>query len=153
MSVQEHPGIVDAYIRNEASLGRVTRLQEQVVPGLVELTTSPIEVIPKCNRPNRWRLIVDLSSPKGNSVNDGICSNFCSLTYTSVDDAVKMLQTLGKGALLAKLELKDAYRVVPVHPQDRPLLGMHWDKATWVDCTLPFGLRSAAKTSQQSQTG
>ena len=27
-------------------------------------------VIPKQNRPNNWRLIVDLSSPEGHSVND-----------------------------------------------------------------------------------
>ena len=34
-----------------------------------------------------------------------------------------MLQ-LGKGALLAKLDIQHAYRIVPVHPDDRHLLGM-----------------------------
>ena len=91
---------------------------------------------------NKWCLIVDLSSPKGCSVNDGIGSSFCSLSY---DDAVSLLHTLGKGALMAKLDLKDAYRVVPVHPQDRPLLGMQWAEGIFIDASLPFGLRSAPK--------
>ena len=33
---------------------------------------SPFGVIPKGHTPGKWRLIVDLSSPKGGSVNDGI---------------------------------------------------------------------------------
>ena len=108
------------------------------------LTISPIGVIPKRNRPNKWRLIVDLSSPKGESVNDGISSTLCSLTYASIDDAVGLLRTLGAGVLMAKLDLKDAYRMVPVHPHDRSLL-VQWKEGIFIDGTLPFGLRSAPK--------
>ncbi len=32
---------------------------------------------------------------------------------------------------------------MPVHPKDRWLLGMRWEGETYVDGTLPFGLRSA----------
>lgn len=49
------------------------------------------------------------------------------------------------GTQLAKLDLESAYRMIPVHPQDRPLLGMKWKEETLVDTTLPFGLRSAPK--------
>ena len=34
---------------------------------------------------------------------------------------------------------------MPVHPEDRLLLGMVWDKGLYVDAVLPFGLRSAPK--------
>ncbi len=51
----------------------------------------------------------------------------------------------GRGALLAKCDLKSAYRNVPVHPHDRWLLGMLWDDQLFVDMVLPFGLRSAPK--------
>ena len=51
----------------------------------------------------------------------------------------------GRGTLLAKLDLESAYRVVPVHPVDRPLLGMEWKDQLYVDAALPFGLRSAPK--------
>ena len=53
--------------------------------------------------------------------------------------------TLGKGALLAKLDVKSAYRLLPVHPLDRPLLGIEWEGSLFVDGMLPFGLRSAPK--------
>ena len=33
--------------------------------------------------------------------------------------------------------------MIPVHPQDRLLLGMDWEGHVYVDKTLPFGLRSA----------
>jgi hypothetical protein len=45
--------------------------------------------------------------------------------------------------MLAKMDIKQAYRNVPVHPADRPLLGMRWEGKVYVDKTLPFGLRSA----------
>jgi len=35
---------------------------------------------------------------------------------------LKLLLQLGKGALLVKLDLRPAYRQVPVHPQDYQLL-------------------------------
>ena len=46
---------------------------------------------------------------------------------------------------MAKLDLKAAYRSVPVHPDDRPLLGTLWEEALYVDTALPFGLSSAPK--------
>ena len=36
----------------------------------------------------------------------------------------KMQLRVGQGALLAKLDIKAAYRNIPVHPGDRHLLGM-----------------------------
>ena len=44
---------------------------------------------------------------------------------------------------MAKFDLKAAYRNVPVHPEDRWLLGMVWGDKLYVDSVLPFGLRSA----------
>ena len=41
------------------------------------------------------------------------------------------------------MDIKQAYRMVPVHPQDRRLLGMRWEGSMYVDKILPFGLRSA----------
>lgn len=48
-------------------------------------------------------------------------------------------------ALLAKLDIKLAYRLVPVHPHDRHLLGIEWQGAYYVDGALPFGLHFAPK--------
>jgi len=54
-------------------------------------------------------------------------------------------QALGNGTLLAKLDVKSAYRLLPVHPADRPLLAFEWRGNIYVDGMLPFGLRSAPK--------
>ena len=44
---------------------------------------------------------------------------------------------------MAKIDIKSAYRIVPIHPADRYLLGMKWRDQYYVDLALPFGLRSA----------
>ena len=46
---------------------------------------------------------------------------------------------------MAKVDVKAAYRMVPVHPDDRYLLVMQWDGKLYIDTALPFGLRSAPK--------
>ena len=69
----------------------------------------------------------------------------CSLSYVSVDDAADGIVRIGTGALLAKIDIKSAYRNVPIHPDDRWLMGMYWDDALYIDTALPFGLRSAPK--------
>ena len=85
------------------------------------LHISPFGVIPKGHQTGKWRLIVDLSSPHGESVNYGIDKELCTLSYVSVDNIVKTILTLKKGALMAKVDIKNAYRLLPVHPEDRLL--------------------------------
>ncbi len=67
-------------------------------------------------------MIVDLSFPKGHSINDGVEPELCSLSYTSVDRAVQRILRRGADARLTKFDVKGAYRTVPVHPEDRHLL-------------------------------
>ena len=62
-----------------------------------------------------------------------------------MDDAAREILAQGQGALLAKVDIKRAYRNIPVHPDDRWLLGMTWDGSLYIDTALPFGLRSAPK--------
>lgn len=80
--------------------------------------------------------------PEGESINDGISKELSSLSYVRVDDVVSRVLKLGKGALMARLDIKQAYRNIPVHPEDR-YIGMCWQGHMYVDAPLPFGLRSA----------
>ena len=66
------------------------------------------------------------------------------MTYTSIDTAVKLVQSMGQGTLLTKMDMKDAYRLVPVHPTDC-LLAVQWQSTTFIDWALLFGLWSAPK--------
>jgi len=141
--------VVDERIASEPLAGRLLGPLPRNLEALVH--TSPIGVIPKPHQPKKWRLIVDLSCPRGSSVNNGIPTDPCSLQYASVDDAVAIIQQLGRDTQLVKLDLKDAYRIVPAHPADFPLLGIRWRERVYIDRALPFGLRSAPKTLQRSR--
>ncbi len=79
---------------------------------------SSFGVIPK-NQEGRWTLIVDLSSPGGASVNDGITAQACSLKYIKVDDVAEAILQLGRGTDVAKMQVKSAYRIDLAHPEDR----------------------------------
>ena len=61
---------------------------------------------------------MDLSLPEGYSVNDAISKEDCSFHYTSVDWVVAHITQLGSGTLLAKMEIEQAYRNIPVAPAD-----------------------------------
>ena len=118
--------MVSDYIRDELSAGRLVELAEKEAAEW-NVHCSPIGIIPKKTKPGKWQLIVDLSSPDGASVNDGIEKDLCSLSYITVDTAADRALALGRGALLAKLDIKQAYKMVPVHQEDRFLLGMNWE--------------------------
>ena len=65
---------------------------------------------------------MDLFHPSGHSVNDKIPKDLCSLNYITIDDAVNHILELGHGTHLAKTDIKNAFRLVPVHPTDKAFL-------------------------------
>ena len=135
LSCWEHPEEVQSYIDKERALGRVLgSFPQSAIP---RLHVSPFGVIPK-KVTGTWRLIVDLSSPHGASVNDGIPQELASLSYVTVDMIADRVAAMGRGTLLAKLDIKSAFRIIPVHPSDRVLLGMQWRDSWYVDTVLPF---------------
>ena len=88
---------------------------------------------------------MDLSSLHDRSVNDGVAEDLSSLQYVTVDEAAAAMVHKGAGALLAKVDIKHAYRNIPIHPDDQWLFGMVWEDALFINTALPFGLRSAPK--------
>ena len=107
-----------------------------------KIITSSIAVIPK-KTVGKWRVIVDMSRPRGASVNDNLRRGLTHIAFSSVEDAAHLLHYLGPSTLLAKMDISEAYRLVPIHPEDRIFLGIQWQGVIYVDCQLPFGLASA----------
>eukprot|EP00731_Ephydatia_muelleri_P005945 Em0003g193a len=68
---------------------------------------------------------------------------FEKLKYAEPLKQLNAAAGLGRGTLMAKVDIEAAYRLVPVHPHDRPLLVMEWKGQVFADPMLPFGLRSA----------
>ena len=62
-----------------------------------------------------------------------------------MDDTVECIQRLGPGTELIKLDLKNVYCIIPIHPQDHHLLATRSKDRTYIDHALSFGLRSAPK--------
>ena len=140
LSAQMNEDVVRDYIMAERDAGRlVGPFQHSDLPCI---HVSPIGLVPESEK-GQWRMIVDLSFPFDHSVNDGVSSTLSSLSYSSVDDVVDLILCLGKGARLVKVDLKRAYRQIPVHPQDHHLLGIMWKHEVYVDRALLFRLRSA----------
>ena len=111
-------------------------------PPFPSFRTSPIGIIPK-KTPNEFRLIHLLSYPKGSSVNDFIPEESSSVLYATINDAISILKKLGKGCFLAKTDIKSAFRIIPVHPLEYPLLGIKWDNQYYFDRCLAMGLKSS----------
>ena len=74
------------------------------------------------------------------SVNDGIPKFLCSMKFISIDDAFNEIQNLGTGTLLAKIDIKNAFILIPVDSADKHLLRMEWKGSLFVDACLPFSL-------------
>ena len=59
-------------------------------------------MVPK--KDGTFRIILDLSSPKGSSINDGISKENYSVRYSSFDEAVDFVFRLGPDCQMAYLE-------------------------------------------------
>ena len=95
--------VVQEYIMREVQAGRVLGpIDPNSIP---EFQISRFGVIPKLALPGHWRLILNLSHPEHFSINDGIDPQLCSLAYPTVHDAVQQVLKLGRGTLLAKIDI------------------------------------------------
>jgi len=131
LSAEEHPQVVASYIETEVGANHMLRVGTGEEAHKLAIHCSPFGVIPKKNKPGKWRL----STPTDHS-DDGIGKELCSLSYTSVDDVISGIQSLGQGSVLSKLDIKHAYRNIPVHPHDRRFLGMIWNDKVFIDAVI-----------------
>jgi len=76
-------------------------------------------------------------------MNNAINSSMCSLKYITVEQVVNKGAELGKGSLIAKIDIKSAYHLIPMPPANHHYLSMLWNGDIYMDAKLPFGLRSA----------
>ena len=84
----EHPVVLQEKIDKELRLGWIAGPFS--TPPFPHYRCSPIGVVPK-QAPGEFRLIHNLSSPLGNSVNKHIDPSNTSVSYTSFDDAVTLV--------------------------------------------------------------
>ena len=141
-SANLHPDILEQNLLTEVLNGHTAG--PFPVPPFENFRISPLGLVPK-KHSDKWRTIFHLSYPKtsSTSINANIPIEDYTLQYITVDNAIHLLLSLGKGAFMSKTDIQSAFRIIPIHPHDWELLGMQWKGLYFFDTVLPFGLRSA----------
>ena len=142
ISARQNPHIVSTNLLKELQLGHTAG--PFVSPPFPNFQVYPIGVVPK-KHSTEWRTIFHFSFPKHQttSVNSHISPTDYSLHYITIHTAISIIQNIGQGCFMSKLDVKSAFRNIPVHPSDWELLGMKLNGLYFFDTVLPFGLRSA----------
>lgn len=135
LSVKQNPQVAWEKVMKEVSLGRIAGPFDTCP--ISNLKLSPIGLIPK--KDGTWRLIQHLSYPSGGSINDFIDPQLCSVNYTSMDEVVESIISLGNECLMGKADIKSAFRLLPVRREDFCLLGFRLQGKYFVDKMLPMG--------------
>ena len=130
---------MDSALAEECKAGRI--LGPFDAPALPNFRCSGLGLVPKHD--GGCSMIYHISAPHGYSINDHINHDAYSLSYCSVDNVYAIVNLLGTGALMSKIDLKNAFRLIPIHPNDWNLLEICWRDKFYIDTCLPFGLCSA----------
>lgn len=143
---------INNYIQKESQHGAILGPFKSN-PFQDNLIVSPLNSVPKKDSTER-RVIMDLSFPKGNAINDHIEKNeylgeITQTVFPKVDDFVELIKAKGRGCLLFKKDLRRAYRQISIEPKDYPLVSFVWNKHIFCDTVLSMGLRSAANICQR----
>ena len=113
-SVNTNPKAAAAKINEEITLGRIAG----------PFSYLPFKYFKSCplalrmKSTGKWRLLHNLSFPyNADSVNFCIDDNFKKVNYATINDAVNLVKIM-PGCYMAKTDIKDAFRIIPVHPKD-----------------------------------
>jgi hypothetical protein len=90
------------------------------------------------------RIILNLSAPKGFSVNDGIDKEQFPASMSSTEAWVEVLNRAGRGCMMMKIDFADAYKHVPVAAEDTDLQWFEWGGKFFKELCLIFGASSSA---------
>ena len=142
-SASEHKDLLGEAIRTEVARGHTAGPFS--APPFSHTHCSPIGAVPKPD--GSVRIIFDLSSPRGSSVNERISQDEYSCNYCNFDEAVGLVFRCGRGAFMGKLDVRHAFRLCPVRRELWPLLCFQWEGGFYVDMVLPFGGRSSPATN------
>ena len=107
--------------------------------------------LPGCvpKKPDSWRSILDLSAHAGSNVNDGV-PEAGAVLYVRFDQIFRMFAQLGRGALIAKVDLRRAFHQMPGTSR---LLALALLGNCYADLRLSLGHTILASLAQHSGRG
>ena len=150
-SALRHPQHIDSFIEKEVEMEAIFG-PFKTPPFTPWTKVSPLmRDKPSCAGK---RVIIDLSYPPGQSVNNGVGKNCFQgklFTYTLPTplDLAESILAAGKGAFLWKADLQRAYRQMRIDPIDYPLLAIQHKGHTFIDLCPSFGCRQSGGSKQR----
>ena len=125
---------MDGIIRKELSEGMISEVEK--LPHCIHA----LGAVPKPG--GKIRPITDCSRPFGKSVNN-FCGNlYEEFSYKNVENVIAMLEP---NEYMSVVDIKSAYRAVPISPNHRKFMGFRWQldgkEMFFVENRMSFGLR------------
>ena len=148
-SACENPEVVAKKIETEIQNGRVIGPFDK--PAFQDFICSPLGLVPR-KEAGSFRLIHDLSFPKGDSVNSFIPLEFSTVSYQNIETVINLVQVHGFNCLMSKADIQDAFRLIPIHKSDFHLLSFHWRGKFFHDAALPMGASSSCQLFESFST-
>ena len=141
--------ILKQKIDKEIQLGRMAGPFS--APPFPSYHVSPLFLRPK-TLPGHFRMIMDLSFSKhAPSINENILDSAKKVTYSNVKEAFDIAQRL-PGGFSAKIDIQDAFRLLPRHASDLPRLCFKLGSDYYYDKVLPQGCGSSCALFERFAT-
>ena len=126
-SISTHRTFFDEIVHNEYQKGRYwgpysrTELENFIGP----FQTSPLSLIPKLGKPDKFRLIQNLSFPRNainniRSINSSIETDLYPCTWGTFSTVATTVWSLPPGSLGACRDVAEAYRIIPLAENQWP---------------------------------
>ena len=149
-SIDKHADAVSQKLAKELAAGRLRGPFDN--PPFPQFHVSPAKIIEKSTQ-GEFRFLHNLSWPyDDSSVNAGIDQSSKSVKYASLQKAMRLIMTLPRGALTRKSDIKSAFKIIPIHPDDHHKLGLYIFGKFYYDVTLAMGAASACQIFEAFST-
>lgn len=89
---------------------------------------------------DKVRLVMDMSRPEGRSFNSNLTRDLLDkVNMSTAKQFGYSVREAGIGAIMSKLDMKDAYKLIPAKKADWRLQGMSWAGRFFIDLKGTFG--------------
>jgi len=126
ISILTHSSAFEEIINREFDRGRYAGpfTRKEVEDRIGPFQTSPLSLVPKAGKPNKFRLIQNLSFPRNNpsvrSINYALDSDAFPCTWGTFSTICTLINNLPPGSQGACRDIAEAYRIIPLAPDQWP---------------------------------
>jgi hypothetical protein len=139
-SAQDDPAAVTAWLDAEERRGHIQSFARQPHPFV---RACPVGLVPKGHDPAKKRFISDLSAGEG-SVNSFVEADDYRIRMVRFQDVVDIAAEFGADCHATFVDVRSAYRNLPLSPANWHLQVYFHKRLWWVDQRISFGSTSSA---------